>query len=113
MAGRRAVPPRAVERTTAVAVEDMQTDRALTLIRQSLERLDRARKRDVVEFDLVIGTNKIPHGLGRAVAGYTITPTVADASFAHRIDRENPTPEKTCWIVVVGAAQPKATIEIW
>jgi hypothetical protein len=113
MAGRRARPPRGKERTPAIEVKDEQTDRALTQIRLHLDKLDAARKRDAIEFDLVVGTNKIPHGLGRPVAGYTITPTVADATFAHRIDRENPRPDLTVWIVVVGVAQPNALVEVY
>jgi hypothetical protein len=113
MAGRRARPPRGKERTPAIEVKDEQTDRALTQIRLHLDKLDAARKRDVIEFDLVVGTNKVQHGLGRPVAGYTITPTVADATFAHAIDRANPRPDLTVWIVVVGVAQPNALVEVY
>jgi hypothetical protein len=115
MAGRRARPPRGKERTPAIEVKDEQTDRALTQIRLHLDKLDAARKRDVIEFDLVVGTNKIPHGLGRPVAGYTITPTVTDpfVTFSHAIDRENPRPDLTVWITVIGVAQPKALIEVY
>ena len=113
MAGRRARRPGGVDRTPAIRVDDTQTDRALQQIRQTLERLESARKRDVVEVDLVVGTNKVRHGLGRPVAGYTITPTVADATFAHRIDRENPRPDLEVWIVVINAAQPNAIVEVY
>lgn len=111
MAGRRARRPGGKERTPAIEVKDEQTDRALTQVRQTLDRLESARKRDVIEFDLVIGTNKVPHGLGRPVAGYTVTPTVVSAAFAHAIDRENPRPDLSVWITVVGADQPKAIVE--
>lgn len=111
MAGRRARPPRGKERTPAIEVKDEQTDRALTQIRLHLDKLDAARKRDVIEFDLVIGTNKVPHGLGRAAVGYTITPSVASAAFAHALNRDNPRPDLSVWIDVVGADQPNAIVE--
>lgn len=113
MAGRRARPPRGKERTPAIEVKDEQTDRALTQIRLHLDKLDAARKRDVIEFDLVIGTNKVPHGLGRAAAGYTIVPTVVSAAFAHALNRENPRPDLTIWIVCIGVAMPNAIIEVF
>lgn len=113
MAGRRAKPPGGVERVVSVEVADTQTDRALTRIREAIDRLDRAQKYDVIEFDLVVGTNKIPHGLGRPVAGYSLTPTVADPTFAHAIDRDNPRPDLTVWIEVVGVAQPKAILFVF
>jgi hypothetical protein len=113
MAARRSKPPRQIDRTPAVEVKDEQTDRALTLIRQHLDRLDAARKRDSVTVDLVVGTNRVRHGLGRAVTGYTVTATVADATFAHAIDRNNPRPDLEVWIAVVGVAQPAAVVEVW
>jgi hypothetical protein len=113
MAARRSKPPRQIERTPAVEVKDEQTDRALTLIRQHLDRLDAARKRDSVTVDLVVGTNRVRHGLGRAVTGYSVVPTVASAAFAHALDVTNPRPELEVWIEVVGASQPDARIEVW
>jgi hypothetical protein len=113
VAGRRAKPPGGVERVVAVEVADTQTDRALTRIRETLERLDSARKRDVVKVDLIVGTNKVRHGLGRPVAGYSITATVADATFAHAIDRDNPRPELEVWITVAGIAMPNAIVEVF
>ena len=113
MAGRRAIPPRLVARAGVPRVPDPTTERAMQAVRDSLGRLELRRERSITTFDLVIGTNRIPHGLGRPVAGYTITPTVASAAFAHAIDRENPHPELTVWIVVIGAEQPGAMIETY
>jgi hypothetical protein len=72
-----------------------------------------ASQRDHTRVDLVVGQNRIRHGLGRAVEGYSITPTAANATFAHAIDETNPHPEREVWITVVGIGQPKARIEIW
>lgn len=113
MAGRVATPPRAREVSAPISVADPQVDRALSALRATVERLEMTRQRAVVDVDLVVGPNKVRHGLGRPVRGYTITPTAGGASFAHRIDRENPRPETEVWIVVEGVAQPGATVEVW
>jgi hypothetical protein len=113
MAGRRAQRPRSVERVTEIAVDDPQTDRAIAAVRTAVERLEEARQYDVLTVDLVVGSNKVRHGLGRPVVGYTITPTVADASFAHAIDRDNPRPQAEVWIDIVGVDQPAATLEVY
>jgi hypothetical protein len=34
-------------------------------------------------------------------------------TFSHAIDRENPRPDLTVWITVIGVAQPKALIEVY
>ncbi len=111
MAGRKpqTIRPGAIIKTLSVA--DSATQRALDDVTDALENLQSKRQRDAFITSLIVGTNKIPHGLGRPVIGYTLTPTVADASFTHRIDRSNPNPEREVWIVVGGAAQPDATIE--
>lgn len=113
MAARAAQRPRAVSATAQVSVDDPRTQRALDALLATVQRLEALRSRDVVTADLVVGTNKVRHGLGRAVAGYTITPTVANAAFAHRIDTTNPRPELEAWIVIIGAAQPGVTLEIF
>lgn len=79
---------------------------------QGLEARQAARV--VIIVSLAIGLNKIAHTLGRAVTGYTITPTVADAAFAHALVRTgNTQPSRFVWINVVGAAQPGATLEVF
>lgn len=114
MAGRRAKPPRAVERVVPVEVTDTQTDRALNRVRDELNRLARARLRDVIEgVDLVQGVNKISHGLGRPPAGYTLVASVADNTFAHAMRRDNPQPERTIWIEVRNLDMDNCTLEVW
>lgn len=113
MAGRVAVRPRAVSSLVAVTVSDQATQRALDAIGGAVQKLQSGRERDVVRMDLVIGTNKVRHGLGRAPAGYTITPTVASAAFAHALDVAGPYPDREVWITVIGADQPGARIEVW
>jgi hypothetical protein len=113
MAARRAERPRSVLTTAAPRVADANTERALGAIRTSLELLQEAPQRDVVTFDLAIGTNKVRHGLARPVRGYTITATTVSAAFAHAIDTTNPRPDLEVWISVVGTDQDGAVIEVW
>lgn len=113
MAGRAVQKPRSVPLVSAPNVEDQDTQRALDSITSSVSRLQSDRLRQVVTSDLAIGTNKVQHGLGRRAAGYTLVATVADAAFAHAVDDANPHPEREVWIVVIGAAQPGARLEIW
>jgi hypothetical protein len=94
-------------------VEDKPTQRALEQTKDAVQALQSVRKRDVVMVDLVVGTNIIRHGLGRDVTGYTLVPTVADATFAHALDETNPNPQREVWILVVGVAQPRARLEVW
>lgn len=113
MAGRRVKAPPAARSLSIPPVEDQQTMRALKQVEQAVQLVQAARSRVTVTTDLAVGTNRIRHGLGRAALGYTVTPTVADASFAHAIDVSNPRPELEVWITVAGAAQPAARIEVF
>lgn len=113
MAGRRPVRPRAVTGIAAISVDDPQVDRAINVVRDAVATLQSDRQRFVTDADLVIGTNKIRHGLGRAVVGYSITPSIATIAFAHALDRENPRPDREVWIDVVGSDMPGAVVEVW
>lgn len=113
MAARRPAALRSVPRAPVVKVDDPKIDRALSGLRDAVHEIQEQRSRDVVQVDLVIGTNKVRHGLGREVVGYSVTPTVASSAFAHAIDRTNPRPTLEVWIDVVGTAQPGAGVEVW
>lgn len=89
------------------------TDAAGLQVQQAVQEIQRSPKRQVVRMSLTVGRNVVQHGLARAARGYTLTPTVADASFAHAIDTSNPNPDREIWISVVGVAQPGAAIEVW
>ena len=60
--------------------------------------------------NLVVGDNLVNHGLGRAVRGATITPSVADASFAWALKSSTAT---QATITVVGVDQPGAFVELF
>lgn len=113
MAGRKAIAPRAVATMSIPPTGDSKADYALKFVEQSVQALQAERGRAVVAYDLIVGTNRVPHSLGRDARGYTITPSVADATFAHAIDLTNPRPDREIWISVVGVAQPRAQIEVF
>jgi hypothetical protein len=114
MAGRRPIRLRSVSVLSTIQVEDEATQRALEATAAAVQSLQASRSRDAIIVDLVVGTNKVRHGLGRAVTGYTLTPTVLDATFAHAlVAAGNQRPELEIWIGVIGAAQPNARVEVW
>lgn len=113
MAGRVPQVPRSVPGLVLPQVGDEPTARALQSLQDAIQLLQTARQRVGLTADLVIGTNVVRHGLGRAALGYSLTPTVASAAFAHALDTTNPSPELEVWITVIGAAQPGARLEIF
>lgn len=70
----------------------------------------RAIQRSGSTVDLVVGANRINHGLGRAPLGATVTPTVADASFAWALTGGD---ARQAVITVIGVPQPKAYVEVF
>ena len=113
MAGRSGVRPAVVPQVQVTAVEDAATQRALDALASAVQDQQARRQRDVVSFNLVVGTNKVSHGLGRPCTGYTVTPTTVSAAFAHALDTTNPHPEREVWITVIGASQEGASVEIF
>jgi hypothetical protein len=95
------------------AVESASTQRALDALTDAVQTLQGKRERDHLTVDLVVGTNKVQHGLGRACIGYTVTPTYATIAFGHALDTTNPHPEREVWIVVLGSDQPAAVVEVF
>lgn len=73
---------------------------------QARRTTDRVR----VTVDLVVGDNRVAHGLGRAALGATVTPTVADASFAWALTGGD---ARQAVITVIGVPQAKATVELY
>ena len=113
MSARKPIPPRPVARVQIASVDDPNTSLALDTLASAVQGLQEIERRVSVSFDLVVGTNKIAHGLGRPCKGYTITPTTADATFAHAIDNTNTRKDLEVWITVVGVSQNDAIVEIY
>lgn len=84
-------------------------ERLMGDLADAISRIDTMPRR-AFSADLSVGLNRIVHNLGRKPIGATIMPTVADAAFAWAVtDRD----ERTITISIIGAAQPKATIEVF
>lgn len=113
MAGRRVIAPRSTAAFQLPSVDDETTQRALDKLAVAVSDA-RSRSRAVLEnTDLVIGTNRVRHGLGRRVVGVHVTPSVASAAFAYALDTTNPRPDLEAWITVVGTDQPRCVVEVW
>lgn len=113
MAGRRVVTPRTTAALQLPAVEDETTQRALDKLVVAVADV-RGRSRATIEgVDLVVGTNRVSHGLGRRVVGAHVTPSVASAAFGYALDTTNPRPDLEAWITVVGTDQPACVVEVW
>ena len=114
MAGRRAVVARPVARLVSSDVSDLATSRALDQVTDAIHVLQATGRRDVVTYDLVIGLNRVRHGLGRPCVGYTVTPRLATLAFGHALSTQvNPRPDLEVWIDVVGSDMPGAIIEVF
>lgn len=113
MAGRRVIAPRSTAALQMPSVDDENTQRALDKLAVVVAE-SRARSRVALEgVNLVVGTNRITHGLGRRVVGAHVTPSVASAAFGYALDTTNPRPDLEVWIAVVGTDQPRCVVEVW
>lgn len=71
---------------------------------------DQLRDRAMLVVDLVVGATTIVHQLGRKPTGATVTPTVANATWAWALTLSTKT---QAVITCVGVAQPGATVEVF
>jgi hypothetical protein len=60
--------------------------------------------------DLIVGANRIAHGLGRRARGVTVMPTVADTTWAWSFAADG---DSNVIITCVGVPQPGATVEVY
>lgn len=108
--------PAAVRRFNRPEVPDPTTERALRNIETALDPVmdSPLASLQLITADLVVGVNKIAHGLGRAPRNVRVTPTTADASWAWAwTTAGNALPQRQVWITTVGVAQAGATIEVY
>lgn len=96
---------------TLIDADPNKVSRLLSDLGSSHEQLAATvAPRVTLTVSLVVGTNRVSHGLGRRARGATVTPTVADATFAWAFATDNIT---QAIITVVGVPQPNATIEVF
>jgi len=114
MAARRAPALRSTAGIESLRAPDPAAQPQLTKVVEAIRALQQtALARNAVTVSLVVGTNKVQHGLGRAYVGYTVTPTFATVAFGHAVAPGNPRPDLEVWIDVVGSAQPNAVVEVF
>lgn len=107
MPATKPVPPRPRARQLAPTSGDPQIRQAIQGAQRAADQL---RDRAVIAVDLVVGDNVITHGLGKRPSGATVTPTVADATWAWALKTAT-TGQLT--LTCVGIAQPGATVEVF
>ena len=104
--------PRPAARAQAVTAQVNDIDGANRAVEILTDQMNRQamESRAVLVLDLVIGENRVNHGLGRVAQGANVCPSVADATFAwsHRADG----PRQSV-ITVVGVSQPSCTVEFY
>lgn len=64
--------------------------------------------RNQVDASLVVGDNRVNHGLGRPAKTCHVTPSVADATFGYALKSSD---TRTAVVTVVGVAQANCTVE--
>lgn len=101
MAGRHVPRRQVVERVQVPGVDDPSTQRAFDVLKDAVADLQARPQRVPVSASLVVGTNKVKHGLGRALTGYHLTP-MSTVAFTHALDKTNPRPDLEVWITVAG-----------
>lgn len=88
---------------------DPAIDRALSEVTAAVQRVEaQQRSRSLVQADLVVGTNRVLHKLGRRPVHCLITPTATSAAFAYSLTPA--TDAEIAVIDVVGVGQVGAGI---
>lgn len=106
--------PRARTALQPQKLADPKVARAVDDLAGAVRHLETANSRSVVVQTLVAGRNIVPHSLGRAAQGATITPSVLTSAFAWALaDADNPAPDRQAFIDMTGVEQPNATIEVF
>lgn len=80
------------------------------IVDASQRSANQLRDRNGVLVDLKVGSNIVNHGLGRKPDGATVTPTVADPSWAWALSSRD---ERQITIICTGVAQPGAFVEFF
>ena len=106
-------PARVTMRTQVVphqTTDQDSTERMLGQLADQAATSTKVSSRIVRVVSLVVGANRIAHGLGRRAQGVTVVPTAADATFAWSFAADG---DKYALITVVGVAQPDSPVEFW
>lgn len=107
MPAQKPVKPQTRPRIIAPKSGDQAQRQVIDAVQRSADQL---RDRASMTMDLAVGANVVNHGLGRAPRGASVSPTVADATWAWALTAAD---DKQATITCVGVAQPGAAIEVW
>jgi hypothetical protein len=110
MAASRPIRPPARAALIPTSAGEPAVSRALDDMAAAVGRIEARGQRNARTVDLVVGDNRIAHGLGRVPSGVNLTPTVADAAFAWAVTAST---ARTITITIVGVDQPGAAIEVY
>lgn len=113
MAGRRTHASRPSLQVQVPTVDDSTTQRAFDVLTTAVQNIQNKRQRDVVTADLVVGTNKVSHGLGRPCTGFTVTLSATNLNFSAALDKTNTNPDHEVWVTVAGSAAAGVSIEVY
>lgn len=114
MPARKATPIRPVGRVQAATVKDTTTQQALDAVASAVQALQARRERDYQTVNLVVGINRIPHGLGRPYLGFNLTRKTLNIAFDACVAAEtNPRPDREIWIDVTGSAETDVALEVY
>lgn len=110
MPARKVAPP--APRARVIDHHADSIEAADRMIGQLVDASDRSQPvpRSARVVDLVVGANRVITNLGRRAQGCTLTPTVADATFAWSFAAAG---DKAAVITVVGVAQPACPLEFY
>jgi hypothetical protein len=105
-------PPVRQQLTTGTLVDGdpAATSRLLSDVGAAVKKLYAVRvATSKVTATLTAGENRVNHGLGRKPSSVTVTPSVADATFAYQLTSSD---ERQVVITTAGTTQTDATIEV-
>ena len=111
----RVIPRRVpTDRYLPIRTDDKQLDRLQDSLGRVLNKLLASPLApgnfEFRNVDLVLGLNRVPHGLGRAADGFWNVRAPGTAAFLHSRQDENPFPERSFWIELT--TSPTASIRL-
>lgn len=110
---KRTAPPAKQQLVTGTAVnmDPPTVSRLLSELATSQDGMARQiGARSSMTIDLAIGANVVNHGLGGKPRGCSVSPTVADVTFAWAMTSAD---DKQATISVLNVAQPSAGLDFW
>ena len=104
-------PRQQLQTGTLMTADPAAVSRHLSDLATAQQATDRrVVDRNQITVTLPVGATRINHGLGRKAQGCSVTPSVADATWAWAMTAAD---DKTITLTTVGVAQPNARVEVY